>query len=297
MGELESGWETVKRLGRAIVGIFRQTLDGFSETHAAQASAGIAYYAFFSLFPLLLLLVVLGSTMFEADAVAQKVIDLTTQVLPVSTLLLERNITRALTFRTSFGIVGLLSLLWSATGVFSALAFNINLAWKGVPKRNFLQKRLLGLIMVAILGFLYVSFLLVTITIRSLPALQAIFSNVQFVEMGTVVRVVNFLSPWVVIFLLYFALYRWVPSARVHLVPALVSASISTVMWHLVTKGFTWFIKTGLNSYELVYGTLGTVVALMLLIYMNAWIILFGAHLCAAIQMQGGKPLFGAGNA
>lgn len=286
MGDSGSGLESVVHFVRVTILVFRQTITSFTDARGAQAAAGIAYYAFFSLFPLLLVLVVAGSYFIEAEDAVQTLLDIAGQVLPVSTNLLEGNVNRILSMRTSFGIVGLVSLVWSATGVFSALAFNINLAWKGVQQRTFIQKRLVGLVMVGVLAFLYLSFLVVTITIKSLARLQVIFTNLQYLEIGTVARGYNFVSTWVVVFLLYLALYRWVPSARVRWKPAVYTAALSMVMWHLVSNGFTWFIRMGFSSYELVYGTLGTVVALLFLIYLNAWIVLFGAHLCAAIQFN-----------
>ena len=266
--------------------IFYQAVASFTETRAAQASAGIAYYAFFSLFPLLLVLIVAGSFFLKSNEATQVVVDYISQVLPLSTDLLNRNINRVLELRASIGIISLISLLWSSTSVFSALAFNINLAWKDAARRNFIQKRLVGLAMVGVLAVLYVLFLIVTISVRSLPVVQAFFQVVPVLGSMEFVRGFNTFASWILISILYFALYRWVPATKVKLKPALVTALVATISWQIVTYVFTWFVRTGLSKFELIYGSLGTVVALLLVIYINAWIILFGAHLCAAIQME-----------
>jgi uncharacterized BrkB/YihY/UPF0761 family membrane protein len=52
----------------------------------------------------------------------------------------------------------------------------------------------------------------------------------------------------------------------------------------LATDIFSLYLLKGLVRYELVYGSLGTVVALLFLIYVIGLIVLFGAHLCAAID-------------
>ena len=58
---------------------------------------------------------------------------------------------------------------------------------------------------------------------------------------------------------------------------------MATLAGEIATNGFTWYLSSGIVQYELVYGSLGAIVALMLWIYIGALIILFGAHLGAAI--------------
>ena len=63
---------------------------------------------------------------------------------------------------------------------------------------------------------------------------------------------------------------------------------MAVLVVEITTVGFTWYISSGLARYEFVYGSLGAVVALMLWIYFNSLITLFGAHLGAAIARQTG---------
>jgi membrane protein len=89
--------------------------------------------------------------------------------------------------------------------------------------------------------------------------------------------------PWLLTFLLILALYRWVPNTRVRTFEAFWGALPAAVATQATTAGFTWYLSSGLASYQFVYGPLGAVVALMVWIYLNSLIILFGAHLSAAI--------------
>jgi membrane protein len=61
---------------------------------------------------------------------------------------------------------------------------------------------------------------------------------------------------------------------------------VTALAWEIAASAFTWFLSSGLASYQLVYGSLGTVVALMVWIYVGSSIILFGAHLSAAITQR-----------
>jgi membrane protein len=53
--------------------------------------------------------------------------------------------------------------------------------------------------------------------------------------------------------------------------------------WELAANGFAWYVGSGLARYRIVYGSLGTVVALLFWVYLSAWLIILGAHLSAAV--------------
>ena len=58
-----------------------------------------------------------------------------------------------------------------------------------------------------------------------------------------------------------------------------------SVMWKVVAEAFNWYLRSGLGDFTLVYGSLGSIIAFLLLIYLASWIFLFGAHLCASIDL------------
>jgi membrane protein len=88
--------------------------------------------------------------------------------------------------------------------------------------------------------------------------------------------------PRLLVFLALLGLYRWVPNTQVRWTEAFWGALIATPAGEIVTNGFAWYLSTGLARFELVYGSLGTVVVLMLWIYIDALVVLFGAHISAA---------------
>lgn len=89
--------------------------------------------------------------------------------------------------------------------------------------------------------------------------------------------------PRLLVFLALLGLYRWVPNAKVEWSEAFWGALVTAPAGEIATGGFVWYLSSGIVHYELVYGSLGTIVALMLWIYIGALITLFGAHLSAAV--------------
>lgn len=261
--------------------ILKNMLTTFSNTRAAQAAASLAYYAIFSLFPLLLVFVAGGSYFLDNKQVYQKVTQFAQQALPVSSQLIDDNLRQVLDARGAVGLIGLLTLLWSASGFFTSLAYNINLAWPGASRRNFLRQRLVGLGMIAgLVGLLILSLALSSIK-NLIPFLQV--DNASFPTLGLWLFISS-LGSWLMIFLLYLALYRWVPTTHIHGKAVLWGALTASLAWRLAATGFSWYIRSGLGRYQLVYGSLGAIVALLFLIYIMSLITLLGAHLSAAID-------------
>jgi membrane protein len=261
--------------------ILKITLAKFTDAYASQAAASLAYYAIFSLFPLLLVLVAAGSYFLDRQQAYEFVTRFVQGALPVSTRLINENLSQVVEIRGAVGIVGLLALLWSASGFFSILAHNINLAWPGAVKRSFLAKRLVGLGMIAALVVLFAFSVIMEGVTNLIPISVSDDASNPNLNLW---RLFSNLGSWLTIFLMFLALYRWIPMAQVQWEASLWGAVTASIGWKLVTSGFGWYLRSGFGRYQLVYGSLGTIVALLFLIFVMSLIALFGAHLSAVID-------------
>ncbi len=275
-------YQRANDLSGGSLGVLRDAFQRFNEARASQAAAAMAYYALFSLFPLLLALVAAWSFVLEREQAFQQVVGFVTEAIPISQVLIERNVQRVLELRGTVGVVGLIGLLWSGIGAFDVLANNINRAWTDAEPRNFLERRLVALGMVGTLSALLALSLVSTTVFNLLPQLQVpLRGGVSIYETALWGALSNFV-PWLFTFFLFLALYLWAPNTEVERRAACWGAVVAAVAWEAAANGFAWYLKSGLVRYELVYGSLGAVVALMFWIYWSSWIVLFGAHLSAA---------------
>lgn len=267
-----------------ILQILRRTLENFSGDRSSQAAAGLAFYVFFSLFPLLLVLVAVASSFLREEAAFRQAVNFVSQAIPVSRSLIERNLETALERRTTVGSIGFVSALWSATNAFATLTQHINRAWKQAQAPGFFKKRLLGLAMVGILVLLLLLSMIATTALQFIPtSIELPFGEINLFSQ-TVWQIVTRLTTPVLTMLLLVNLYRWVPDTDVQWKPALWAGGVVTVGWEVIRIGFTSFLSSGVLRYDLVYGSLAAVVALQFWIYLGATILLFGAYLCEAIQ-------------
>ena len=261
--------------------ILETALRTFTEMQAAQASAGLAYYTFFSIFPLILAFVAAGSYFLDSHQVFNTVTQFIQQALPISRQVINQNLEQILQERGTAGIVSLLILLWSASGMFTNLAYNINLAWPRAARRNFIQNRLVGLWMiVGLIGLIVLSLFLSWVTAR-LP-----FMNIETPSASALLllQVISALGSWFMIFLVFLTLYHGIPRIRVRWSATLWGALIASLAWKATATGFSWYLGSSFGQYQLVYGSLGAIVAFLFLIYIISLITLFGAHLSAAIE-------------
>jgi membrane protein len=262
-------------------------VDRFTAARGAEAAAAMAYYTVFSLFPLLLALVAGGSIFLEQQQVFDQAVALVTEAFPVSKSLIQSNLQEVMRMRGTVGLVGLLGALWSATGVFTVLSRNINRAWREAQPRGFVRGRLVALGMVGALAGLLLLSLLSGTALNIVSRLQIPLGLGTSIYGTPLWKILSKVVPWLFTFFLFLALYRWVPNVHVGGPAAFWAALVVAVAWELASNAFAWYVGSGLARYTLVYGSLGTVVALMFWVYVSSWLIIFGAHLSAAVAHRG----------
>ena len=160
-------YQNVNHLSGDRLRILQTAIKTFTDKQAAQASAGLAFYTFFSIFPLMLVFIAVGSFFLDSHQVFSTVTQFIQQALPISRQVINENLEEILEERGTAGIISVLTLLWSASGMFTSLAYNINLAWPRAARRNFLQSRLVGLWMiVGLIALIILSLILSWLTAR-----------------------------------------------------------------------------------------------------------------------------------
>ncbi len=265
---------------RTVVVVIYHTIQRFGRSRTAEAAAGISFYGLFSMFPLLLILVGMGSSILNAPEAQEYVLHTLMEALPFSVDIVEENLQQVLNARGSVQVFGWLGLAWSASGAFTVLTRNINQAWPNAHRHNFIKMRLMAFSMVAVFilvtGVLVAANTLLGFLPQQLGGIAALFISLRYFSQFVI---------WVLVFITLLWLYRWIPNTDVLWSEAAWGAGVGSTGTILATLIFTWYLGSGsgLTNYNLVYGSLGAMVALMFWIYLVSLIILFGAHLCSSI--------------
>jgi membrane protein len=247
--------------------------------------ASLAYYALFSLFPLMLLSVTwVGFVLGDDDHVRQKLLaTVAGATSPESRALLDETLKNMQTHRTARGvgaIVGVVTLFLGSSGVFSELESSLNFIWrvKPAPTKGIwptvlqaLRAKAFSFAVViaaagALLASLVVGTILGAIGDSATTALGA-RAPWQIVEMGASV---GFLT------LLLAAIYRLVPQAPVAWRDVLGAALLASLLFAGLKALLAWYLAH-LGSYA-AYGAVGGVLGLLMWIYSASWVLFFGAE-------------------
>jgi membrane protein len=269
------------------LGILGQSYRRFVEMRGAEAAASLAYYALFSLFPLTLFLIALLGMVLESGAAYSQAVSFIRSVFPFSGELVDNNLNQVVQQRGPISIIGLIAILWSASGYFFTLAHSINRAWPAVKLRGLVQNRLVALGMIGALALLLILTLLSTMVTGVLPYLTTLLGDdgARLVTGGWVLALR--LAPVLFTFLMFAAMYQWVPNKKVRWRAVFSGALFAAVTWELARLAFTYYLNSGIVHYEFVYGSLGALIALMLWIYLSNLLSIFGAYIVAELDVRG----------
>ncbi len=276
--QLPEGWRNLPWKKLAI-----EIKDQVAEDNVFQGAAALAFYAMLSIFPLLIFLLSVVAY-FPMDGLESAIMDFLHDAMPGGAAdLLEGTVQRTVAKQQpnllSLGIIGT---LWAATAGMYAAMLQLNRTYRVEEGRPFLKARGTSLLLTLCFGLLVlVAFLMIVLG----GWLESWMINaVGFTE--TVAATFSALR-WIVILgflLLGFALvyylgpnvdqkFKWVSPGAVVGTALLVAASI----------GFRIYV-TNFGNYEATYGALGTVIVLMLWLYVSGLVLLLGSEINVAVE-------------
>ena len=283
-----------KRLGGSL-GVLRHALNNFNLVHAAEASASLAYYGLFSIFPLLLAVVSIGSFFLEGDLVKVELLEIITQWIPVSADAVNSQVTTVLNLRGPVTVVAIISLLWSGSNVFEKVIVNVNRAFPQGSRPGFFKSRGMALLIIVVMILLFGTSLLISTVVEIFPAAENALFGKLISSARAWIEVLQ-IAPLVLKFFLFLAVYSWIPqSASILFKARLIGALVTAVLWELSSRLLGWAISSGFTNYEIIYGSLASIMALMFWLYLSSYILFFGAHLVHAIDTHIKRYMIGVG--
>lgn len=283
-----------KRLGGSL-GVLRHALNNFNLVHAAEASASLAYYGLFSIFPLLLAVVSIGSIFLEGELVKVELLEIITQWIPVSADAVNSQVTTVLNLRGPVTVVAIISLLWSGSNVFEKVIVNVNRAFPQGSRPGFFKSRGMALLIIVVMILLFGTSLLISTVVEIFPAAENALFGKLISSARAWVEVLQ-IAPLLLKFFLFLAVYSWIPqSASILFKARLIGALVTAVLWELSSRLLGWAISSGFTNYEIIYGSLASIMALMFWLYLSSYILFFGAHLVHAIDTHIKRYMIGVG--
>jgi membrane protein len=272
--------------------LFRDALRAFKEDEGLTRAAALAYYAVFSLAPILIIVVAVAGLAFGADAVRDRILAQIGKLVGSDAAAAVASLMQKAS-KPSSGIlatiVGVATLLFGAGGVFGSLQETLNKFWR-VPKRegsglwNALRSRFLSLAMVLGTGFL----LLVSLVVSA--ALSAVGDTVGTEHspvVGLLFNALHTVVSFAVVGLLFALIFRYLPDTRIAWRDVWIGAAFTSLLFAL--GQFLIGLYLGRSAVASVYGGAGAIAIVLLWTYYSGLVLFFGAEITRVFASQWGS--------
>lgn len=259
--------------------IFRLAARNFLRIDGPAWAGAFAFNAFFSLFPLMVLLVTIASAFIDRDRAATSVIAYVETFVPLSgdmQAYIFDTIAGVIKERGQAGAIALLILVWVTLQCFITLINATNRAW-GTAGYSWWRLPLKSLMLLGITaGAVLLS---IGTPMLAQMARDWLFPMNDF--RSWVYALLSFFIPLLVLFFGLSLFYRLAPRRPTKFSEVWVAALSATALLLVAENLFVLYLKhfATLNA---VYGAFGGIMALLLWIYLSGSIFIFGACLCAA---------------
>jgi membrane protein len=263
---------------RKAIDLLKQTVKEWSEDKVPRLGAALAYYTMFSLAPLLIIAIAIAGFVFGEEAARGRVTEeLGSLINNDAAAMVEELILNAR--RPEAGIaatvVGVVTLLFGASGVIGQLKDSMNTIWEVAPKPGrgilgLVKDRFLSLAMVLGIGFLLLASLLLS------AALDAVSEYLFGDEASPGLQILNFVVSFAVITLLFAVIYKVLPDVKIAWRDVWIGAVVTALLFNV--GKFLIGVYLARSTTASVFGAAGSLILVLLWIYYSSQILFFGAE-------------------
>ncbi len=259
---------------KAVGGVLKESIRKFAADNCLALSASISFFAMFSFFPLVMLVVSIFTTAVGSSEIAMdRISNIVANMTPVGHAIVISWVRSVSQTKPLAWGVGIVSLIWGARHVFNNLAFSASVIWGRSGWKDVILRQLVALVLVGVIALLLLASIFLPAVVEKLR-LEAGYA------IGTALLVVVNLLPYFFSFLTFTAIYmltspRYVPRKKV-----LLGAVAVVVTWEIAKSAFLKYI--GMTQITTIYGSIGGMMILMFWLYISVGIVLWGMEFIAA---------------
>lgn len=254
---------------RPFFGFLNEVIDGMSRDGASEVVGAIAYYTVLSLFPLLLGVISLMGFFLPAETVQDRIFDFVETHLPAAEELLRINIDAVIHARGTLGIFSIVGLFWSSSAMFGAIHRSVNRAW-GLNVRHPYHVRKLREVVQSLSSCV---FFYIAIATSAVAASFSLGSRV-----GILLDIAVYIAMFVLVFFIFLLIYKTVPGTKTYWRYVWPGALFAAVAFEAARVVMVIYLSN-FSRFELVYGTVGSIIILLVFAFWVAFILIVGAEI------------------
>lgn len=277
-----------------IQALFSDAFAGWTRHKAPRLGASLAFYTLLSLTPLLLVVVstvgmVLGQKSAESSIIqqAQQLIGSQGAKVVGALLVGSENKTHGIVAT----IIGLVTLLFGASGVLIELRDALNTIWEAPTRQlkgfqnvtSFIKERLFSFALVLAIGFV----LLVSLAVNAFIAAVGSLSSSVLPGYETILHIANAVVSFIIITGLFAAIYKVMPDVRIEWRDVMMGGAVTSFLFTIGKLLIGLYL--GKASFASTYGAAASVVVFIVWVYYSAQIFFLGAEFTKAFADRYGS--------
>ena len=281
--------------GARFGGLLRTAFQRFREDGCLHLAASISYFMLLSLIPMLALFVsVLALLVRSSDNLTDRVFLALQTYLPVVPPAFVRQVDDLVRHAGALGWVAGGFLLVSTEMVFGSIQNALNRVFRS-PKRLFLRSKALSLLLILGAGAALVFSLLVAALTRGPATMAGPAGLVDVSALVTRSFALRVALPVGLLAAMFTTALKTIPNKRVHLRAAAVGGVFCAALFEVAKHLFTWYVGS-VSQYNVIYGSLGTLIIGLIWIHYSASLFLYSAELAALLDHALDTKTPGEGN-
>ena len=263
-----------KKIFIYFIRLYRKFIDDGCQVFASS----IAFYSVLSIFPALLIFISISGVVINKFSIQPDILAFIEDRIPMIYSFVDNNITNIIKNRTTIGIIGFLIMFVTSTYVFDSMQLALNKIFKVETHRKFWKQKIYGFLTIF---FIFLSVIITFSISTGLFYLSNTLINILNIEEFLSTEILKLLSIAIGIFfnflifilIFYFGINKKINFRQIYRGAFTVAVCLEGVKYLFV------FYLDRFASYQLTYGTIGSVIAFLSWIYISSMILLFGAEI------------------
>lgn len=267
--------------------VFKAALSEFSQQSVGTMAAALAYFTFFSIAPMIIVVIAVAGLFFGQEAASGALSQHMEGLVGRASAQTIEDLVQSASSKKSgvlATVLGVLTIIFGATGVFAELQESLNKVWKAPPLKinrvaGFFRTRFLSFSVVLGVGFLLLVSLLISVAISTACGWMGRCDE-------AVGRVTEFSVGFGVTTVLFAMIFKLLPDVKVAWRHVWQGALVTAVLFTIGKTILGWAL--GNTSILSTYGTAASLAALLLWVHYSSMILLFGAEISYVIARRAG---------
>lgn len=283
----------IKNFGVNFFYIIKDAAQNFSANNDTKYSAALSYYTIFSIAPMLLLAISVGSVIFGKDAIEGHLFGQLNGLMGNDASLFIQDMLTKITLEknnTIATVIGIVTLLLGSTRVFGEIQSTINMIWglKAKPNKgliSYMIDRGLSFAMVLTIGFL----LIVSLIASSIISIMNDQLDNYIPDTRFLMTVVSNGVGLLIITLLFTLIFKFLPDSIVKWKDAFLGSLFTSILFLVGKYIISMYLATSASASA--YGAAGSMIILLLWVYYSSMLLYFGAEFTKAYAVRSGHGI------